>query len=521
MSHDGAVLVAAEARARVDLHVVEVIDQRLRAVAAVLLTAAAAFDQAPGGWGGAGSGAYALAASRLGVRLRRLSYGLASVSTALTALVATGRELQGEVAAVHRIAAAAGPVIEGPAWGPLDAAVMAFDDADRGAARVICDVALIRLVSSPGVLALPAGREAAALSQDVAVVGAAPDDPAAVSVWWAGLSGTARRALSSGWGAWLIGERDGIPAQVRDVINRRRLDDALAAASRALHPASAIIDHLSVPGDLSWPWPLSAAVSWLAAEFIGPTARQRVADLVRIRRALQAPGSELLSFDPAGGGRAVVASGDPSSARTVAVLVPGMDRSLGDVPRLINEGDRVAAAAGAGTVAVSWLGYATPGVLQVAGDSRARAGAPALSRFTVGLRAISEARERITVIGHSYGTLVAGLAARRGLAADDLVLLASPGVEASQAAELRVPTGHVWAARVLTDPIQVVFWPSRLAHIVGLPGPEVFGPDPTGSAFGARHFNAGGAYGHSGYYSAGSTSLANLGRIVAGRPVLP
>jgi hypothetical protein len=99
------------------------------------------------------------------------------------------------------------------------------------------------------------------------------------------------------------------------------------------------------------------------------------------------------------------------------------------------------------------------------------------------------------------------------------VLLASPGVQADRASELEIPAGHVWAARVLTDPIQLVFWPSAVGHALGLPGPTVFGPDPAAEAFGAHHFGTGGAHGHSGYFSAGSQSLENLGAIVIGKPV--
>ena len=144
-----------------------------------------------------------------------------------------------------------------------------------------------------------------------------------------------------------------------------------------------------------------------------------------------------------------------------------------------------------------------------------------LQRFTAGLRSTAAARQHVTVIGHSYGTLVAAIAARGGLAADDLVLLASPGVEATHASQLHLPPGHVWAARAADDPIQLVFWPARLGKLFGLPVPQVFGPDPAEAAFGARHFDTGGAHGHSGYFTPGSRSLDNLGRIVSSRRVAP
>lgn len=135
-----------------------------------------------------------------------------------------------------------------------------------------------------------------------------------------------------------------------------------------------------------------------------------------------------------------------------------------------------------------------------------------------GLRSKATLAQHVTVVGHSYGSLVAGIAAERGLGADDLVLLASPGVEAAHASELHLPAGHVWTARVPTDPIRLVFWPSQLGWLLGLKLPPIFGPDPAASAFGARHFPAGGALGHSGYFDAGTQSLASLGSLVSGRP---
>jgi hypothetical protein len=306
---------------------------------------------------------------------------------------------------------------------------------------------------------------------------------------------------------------------VRDAVNRRRLADALSNAQRDYQRALP----RDLPGQLTLalerlaPWPLS----WVVHSFDSASnaAATRLAALRALTQTLQAPGSELLEFDPSGDGRAVVASADVDADRAVAVLVPGMNTDLADVPRLATEISRLVATAGPGTAVVTWLGYDAPSTLQVASDAKAKAGAAELETFTEGLRATGDMHQHLTVIGHSYGTVVAGIAARRGLPADDLVLLGSPGVEASRASQLRLAPGHVWAARAASDPIQLVFWPADLGELVGIRIPEVFGPDPTSVAFGARGFGVGGAYGHSGYFTPGSESLANLGRIVSGRTV--
>ncbi len=492
---------------------------RLRSVTNVLAGAAAALSgAAPVGWSGAGSLAWTGRLAELRGRLRALAGQLESVSLALSALAAVLREVHAETVATRRVLASAGPELGAPGVRQLESVLTALDEVDRRCAAVVGDVLLIRLVPrQSGVVAISPGAAAAALSREVAAIPVAPADPAAVSVWWAGLSPPARRALGSSWASRATADRDGVPARVRDALNRRQLAYAIAAAeedyARASDPGPA--GRLMQAFGYLAPWPVSLLLPDPARR-----ARQRLLALTRLRAALT-PAAELLEFDPVGDGRAVIASGDVEVGRSVAVLVPGMSTELDDVPQLLREIVQVAAVAGPGVVAVAWLGYDTPGVLDVASAAKARAAAPVLDRFASSLRVIARSRQHITIIGHSYGTLVAGLAARSRLPADDLVLLGSPGVGADRAAQLGVPAGHVWAARAPTDPIQAVFWPGKVAGALGLPRPEVFGPDPAASAFGARHFSTAGASGHSGYFDTGTTSVENLGRIVSGRPVQP
>jgi hypothetical protein len=284
-----------------------------------------------------------------------------------------------------------------------------------------------------------------------------------------------------------------VPARVRDAINRRRLAAALhdAQVAYAAIPLARNLEHLA--------------------------ARTRLRRLQALSAAVRPSGSQLLLFDTGGDGKAVVATADVETSRAVAVLVPGMTTELDDVPMLTREARRLAAAAGPGTAAIAWLGYDAPNIQQAISDRRARPGAQQLERFILGLRSTAARLQHVTVLGHSYGSLVAGLAAKRARGADDLVLLASPGVEATRAAQLQVPAGHVWVATDATDPIQLVFVPSRVAALFGIELPTAFGPDPAGDAFGARHVAVGGAFGHSGYFAAGSQSLASLGAIVSGR----
>ncbi len=476
------------------------------------------------------------AAGDAAVRLRRQIGALASATEtallAVSALLTALQSLQAQVATAVRVLVGADPAsVRAIVERQLGAALRAFEDADRRAAAVVYDALLGVPLSLGGPesaaaawpVRLNAVTRASDLSCSVATPSPAPSQPAGIAVWWAGLTPTSRHALSTAV-PWVTAGLDGVPPRVRDQVNRRRLAYAIAQAEAGAirERGSGFTDELTTGAARLLPWPISAIGHLVTGGL--HTAARRLRELQALCDVLRGRGKELLVFDPLGDGQAVVSTGDVESGRSVAVIVPGLDTTLDDAPALVAQADRLVAAAGTvagATVAIAWLGYDAPNLVQVAGDEQATAGAGQLAQFADGIRATGLTRQHVTVIGHSYGTLVAGIAARHSLAPDDLVLLASPGVEAASADQLHVPAGHVWAARAVTDPIQLVFWPARLGRLIGLPVPQVFGPDPAAPAFGAHHFAIGGAWGHSGYFTAGSQSLDNLGRIVTGRQVVP
>ncbi|WP_416970500.1 alpha/beta hydrolase [Streptomyces sp. 4F14] len=232
-------------------------------------------------------------------------------------------------------------------------------------------------------------------------------------------------------------------------------------------------------------------------------------------RRLAAPDRHLLSYDGRGEGRATEVFGDLAHAHRVAILVPGSDTTLDTYERFRAGADalhrRLTREAPAGTAVVAWLGYTTPGTISttVLTPDRADEAAPALRDLVAGLRALTGPDTGLSVLCHSYGTVVCARAAD-GLDADDLVLLASPGTGADTAAGLDT-RARVWAARGADDWIADV--PHTSAHLFGTT--IGFGTDPVSPAFGARVFAAGDA-GHSDYFTPGSVSLANLARIVLG-----
>ncbi|MBO0870403.1 MAG: alpha/beta fold hydrolase [Micromonosporaceae bacterium] len=224
----------------------------------------------------------------------------------------------------------------------------------------------------------------------------------------------------------------------------------------------------------------------------------------------------------AGGAAHVIETvGDPYTARHIAVLVPGADTTAGNFDTGLGgvlrrapgwQARQLAAAAGPGTAVIAWLGYDPPhGIDRSAIRSeRAQAGADALVAFLDRLAADAP-HATVTVIGHSYGTVVLGhAAARLPATVTDLVAIGSPGMDVSRAAELGTHA-RVWAGSDPTD------WTRHLPDI------RVFGAghgtNPIRTSFGALALDVHDAPGHDGYFVPGTVSLASLAAVVDGTEV--
>ncbi|MET9466841.1 alpha/beta hydrolase [Streptomyces sp. NPDC006544] len=192
------------------------------------------------------------------------------------------------------------------------------------------------------------------------------------------------------------------------------------------------------------------------------------------------------------------------------------------------------------TASVLWLGYDAPQSIltDATSDGYAEAAKDPLSRFLTGVdTAHSGGPVNSTVLGHSYGTLVAGqaLASHPGLPVDNVIFVGSPGVGVDHAKDLGVPPDHVWAATAENDLVDLAPSPNAVAG--GLLGPLwppgvielddhsiLYGTDPTTDDFGARTFDVapgkdvmsdGPMPAHSQYWQ--GQSLRNLGGIVTGK----
>ncbi|TDU04599.1 alpha/beta hydrolase family protein [Streptomyces sp. 846.5] len=434
-------------------------------------------------------------------------------------LIAAGEQMQGLAMLLAQYAeelreasGAVGAVLDDghPAGAPALVAAMAraTEVDERCAAELLRSAAQARDGS-----ALDLHVAAAQLASATALVaGALPPSgstPTQVRDWWQQLSRDEREMIIAD-ASELIGGLDGVPCTDRDRANRVLLD--------------CLID---TDGDVSRRDALTA-----------------VRERLRRQEGLFPP-ALLLAIGTEGQGRAVLAFGDPDRAADVAVYVPGMGTTLADVAGkdgvralAVHDAAAVLAPCSRPVAAVVWLGYDPPsGLPEGASTARAVAGAAGYGRFLAGLRATARgAPPHLTAIGHSYGSLLVGKAAQRpgGIAADEIVLLGSPGTGAVRAEQLGVPPGHVWVAAAPGDPVtERLPAPSRLlasllaGHAPGALLPVQlraeshaqgwFGTRPAAPAFGARLLPAeDGPDGapHSHYLDPGSPTLAALAAVI-------
>lgn len=142
---------------------------------------------------------------------------------------------------------------------------------------------------------------------------------------------------------------------------------------------------------------------------------------------------QILAFDP---GRAslVELNGDLSAARSVAVLVPGVNTTIEGSAANTTTARRFVSATGGDVAVITYLGGPFPqvddpaGVLLDAADPRyALNMAPRLVAFSEDIDRVVDDGVPVTVIGHSYGGSIVGTAEVLGLTSDRTLFLAAAG----------------------------------------------------------------------------------------------
>lgn len=226
---------------------------------------------------------------------------------------------------------------------------------------------------------------------------------------------------------------------------------------------------------------------------------------------------DLLSFDPDTNHFAEV-FGDIATATEIGIVVGGFDSDLAGyfTRSTLRESamnlQMAASARNRSTATVAWVGYDAPGLPSRMGLLRPlpglrtrladRAGR-SLDEFVAGIRAQAP-QARITVVGHSYGSVVVAHAVSQGTPVDDAVFVGSPGLGVAKA---KLGGIRIWAARAPRDLV------ARFAWFVTNPAHPRFGiPN-----FRTNRAGATSVRGHSSYFSPSSQSLENIASIMTGR----
>ncbi|MYS79731.1 alpha/beta hydrolase [Embleya scabrispora] len=337
-------------------------------------------------------------------------------------------------------------------------------------------------------------------------------DPVAAAKWWAGLNPSERAMYLAGYPA-VLGAMDGLPTEVRDRANRVALAETKVALLAELAAARAKRDAAGRTDDAKWRFRVTALKDRLAA-IEGLEATLRSADDLY-----------LMGFSAKNDGRAIIAIGNPDKATHTAVYVPGTGAGLAridaDVSRMRSLWLATQQVKDPGEVsAITWVGYDAPDTLTHAmSTSYADRAAPAFVRFLrgVGVAQGIDSNSHVTVIGHSYGSVVLGQAAHLsgGLVAKDIIVAGSPGMHVTRAADLHVNPHHVWVAAAENDIVTGVGSGAHAPAVDDGGRPRRVTPDD--SEFGANRFTTDGANGHSEYWSTRhSASLDNQAAIVSG-----
>lgn len=396
-----------------------------------------------------------------------------------------------------------------------------------------------------------AGVGGAAYAAVLATMPDASTSPAQVQQWWDERTYAQKVWLIGNRGA-ALSEMHGLPAQVLDLVNSRELTDDAAAVDyqvTALEAQKAsLMDALGVADtDDVFEHPETAAqdpsaVAKLAAMLpVLAALKTRQANIHGVQQGIKAVPAPhgtayrtyLLEYDDLGSaddGEAVIAIGDPDAATDIAVVVPGTTSSTRTIrANVLDAGDLYAemdqlSPDGAASV-ITYLGMDAPDSLPLAAlTTYADAAAPELAADVAGYaesaRSATGSDPHVTVIGHSYGSLVVGTSLESGgLAVDDVVFVGSPGVGVDGVQDLHMDGDHVFVGMLPEDKISLLndaFDVGAGSYGVGSVDGAVFGRNPAKESFGAVVFDTDQHGDHGDYFDSGTVQLDNMAAIAVG-----
>ncbi|MGL4306276.1 MAG: alpha/beta hydrolase [Mycobacteriaceae bacterium] len=294
-------------------------------------------------------------------------------------------------------------------------------------------------------------------------------NPVEVHDYWSSLSEQAQQELIA-QEPELIGNRDGIPCNVRDKVNRSRIS---AERTRLEHEQISLTE--TIENYHTEPIPsLNSSQLWYV--------NNKLDDLATVEELIwEQPNRYLTILDLSSSqrGLAAIAVRNPDEAKHILLTVPGLNTNVaGSLKGMVSEAEMVVAQmqtqlqlSGKGEEKVSataYIGYQPPqnsgpspveaaaGYLEVIKQDAARVGAVKVSSYLHGLSATAQDRNRhITTAGHSYGSLTLSLALQQGAPGviGDAIFYGSPGLEAMDEWQLGLPEGHGFVMKAGADPV--------------------------------------------------------------------
>jgi RHS repeat-associated protein/fimbrial isopeptide formation D2 family protein len=228
-----------------------------------------------------------------------------------------------------------------------------------------------------------------------------------------------------------------------------------------------------------------------------------VADLQKMLDDVDQNGGHIYDIDfdkNHGNGEMVIVYGDLLNAQNIGVSVPGLDSTIyaggvrNNARRLRDKND-------SSTATIAWLGYDAPEKnTSVITQGRARDGAKKLGAFMKELNIPDD--KNVTLVGHSYGSLVVGHALKTGAVhVDNVVVVGSPGMSVHNASGLHLDGTNFWAGGAPGDFVAATYQ---------------FGMEPQVPGFGSMPMPMGGNHGHSSYFNENTDSHDFMLRIVRG-----
>ncbi|KGI68640.1 alpha/beta hydrolase family protein [Mycolicibacterium rufum] len=314
--------------------------------------------------------------------------------------------------------------------GTPDPVLVLLAGGDAGAAGQMLDVAAAqahsRIIAALDRLGAADGDAASDLA--AALTGDTPRSPAAT------VPAGAAPGLSPDVAGWPTTSQDGIAAQIAAMTPDQR-DRLVEQYPRQVGNTDGV------------PWPMRVAANRIniAAALLAESgrdtgSRRRIAlyrDLLgeiddparsgaRIRR-------QILAFDPARASL-VELNGDLATARSVAVLVPGVNTTIEGSAATTATARRFVSGSRGDAAVITYLGGPFPQVhdpaaalLEAADPRDALAMAPRLVAFSEDVDRTVAPGVPVTVIGHSYGGSIVGTAEALGLTSDRTLLVAAAG----------------------------------------------------------------------------------------------